>query len=120
MGAPEDGACAPSGPERKPHGRPRSPSSAAACEGGEVTEAPRGRQPHLVLFGLDFCADLGDRLSGQRESSTRRKKKKDKRDFRQAHFRGGQGANDLNYTHSLSKFLLSIKVNCSGAVRPGP
>lgn len=70
--------CAPSRPERKPHGRPRSPSSAAACEGGEVAEAPGGRQPHLVLFGLDFCADLGDRLSGQCDSSTRREKKKTK------------------------------------------
>lgn len=74
-----------------------------------------------TTFGLDFCADLGDGLSGRRESSTRREeKKKDKRDFRQSHLRGGQGANDLNYNSWLNKFLLSIKVNCSGAVTPGP
>lgn len=44
-------------------------------EGEKVAEAHWCQQPPLILFELDFCADLGERLFGQDESSTRRKEK---------------------------------------------
>lgn len=60
-------------------------------EGEKAAEVPWCQQPHLIIFELDFRADLAERFLGQCDSS-RGENKRQK--FRQAYFRSGQRAND--------------------------